>query len=133
MKICIPVEAFRGMESRVFGHFGSAPAFAIVDMETMAIEPVVNRDEHHEHGHCSPMKTIGRRQVNAVIVGGIGAGAIRGLEQAGIGVFRYSGGTVADAVREFRAGTLPMLTLQHACGGHGHDCHHSGHQHRGAS
>lgn len=126
MKVCIPVEEFCGMKSRVCDHFGSAPAFAVVDVETMAIEPVINSDDHHQHGHCSPLKLIGGQQINAVIVGGMGAGAIRGLQQAGIGVFRYSGGTVNDAVRAFCAGTLPMLTARQACGGHGHghECHH---------
>jgi len=125
MKVCIPVEEYRGLDSNVYGHFGSAPVFALVDTETLAIEPLNNRDEHHQHGACSPLKAIGGRQVNAVIVGGIGAGAIRGLNAAGIDVFRYVGGTAADAVQQFNAGTLPALTAQHACGGHaaGHDCH----------
>ena len=34
MKICIPVETSSGMKSLVYGHFGSAPYFAIYDMET---------------------------------------------------------------------------------------------------
>ena len=125
MKVCIPVEEYRGLESPVYGHFGSAPAFALVDTETLAVEPVNNRDEHHEHGKCSPLKAIGGRQVSAVIVGGIGAGAIRGLNAAGIEVFRFVGGTAADAVQQFKAGSLSVLTVQHACGGHaaGNNCH----------
>lgn len=125
MKVCIPVEEYRGLDSAVNGHFGSAPVFALVDTETLAVEPLDNHDEHHQHGACSPLKAIGGRQVNAVIVGGIGPGAIRGLQAAGIEVFRFVDGTVADAVRQFNAGALPALTLQHACGGHGagQDCH----------
>jgi predicted Fe-Mo cluster-binding NifX family protein len=125
MKVCIPVEEYRGLDSRVFDHFGSAPAFALVDTETLAVEPVDNRDEHHEHGQCSPVKAMGGRQVNAVIVGGIGPGAIRGLQQAGIQVCRFTGGTVAEAVQAFKARALPALNLNQACGGHnnGHSCH----------
>jgi predicted Fe-Mo cluster-binding NifX family protein len=125
MKVCIPVEEYRGLESTVFGHFGSAPVFALVDTETLTVESLANRDEHHQHGACSPLKAIGGRQVNAVIVGGIGSGAIRGLQSAGIDVFRFVGGTVADAVQQFKAGTLPALTVQHACSGHaaGNNCH----------
>jgi predicted Fe-Mo cluster-binding NifX family protein len=125
MKVCIPVKEYSGIDSDVYGHFGSAPVFALVDTETMAIEPLDNRDHGHEHGKCSPLKAIGGRKINAVIVGGIGPGAIRGLNAAGIKVFRCVGGTLMDAVQQFKAGTLPMLTLQQACGGHatGHDCH----------
>ena len=29
MKICVPVEVNNGLESRPFGHFGSAPMFVV--------------------------------------------------------------------------------------------------------
>jgi predicted Fe-Mo cluster-binding NifX family protein len=126
MKVCIPVEEYRGLDSNVCGHFGSARVFALVETDTLAIEPLNSRDEQHEHGACSRLKAIGGGQVNAVIVGGIGAGAIRGLNAAGIEVFGFVGGTVADAVQQFKAGALPVLNARHACGGHaaGYDCHH---------
>jgi predicted Fe-Mo cluster-binding NifX family protein len=128
MKVCIPVEEYRGLDSLVYGHFGSAPVFALVDTETLAVEPLGNRDHDHQHGACSPLKALDGHQINAIIVGGIGPGAIRGLQQAGIGVFRCVGGTVAEAVRRFNADELPALTLAQACGGHseGQSCdHHS--------
>ena len=34
MKVCIPVEEFRGLASPVFGHFDSAPVFALVVQRT---------------------------------------------------------------------------------------------------
>lgn len=125
MKVCIPVKEYQGLDSIVYSHFGSAPVFALVDTETMAVEPLNNRDEHHDHGKCSPLKAIGGREITAVIVGGIGPGAIRGLDAAGIQVYRSSGGTVAEAVQQFKNGALSAFSLQHACGGHssGHDCH----------
>ena len=52
------------------------------------MEPLNNHDEHHVHGACNPLKALAGRAVDAVIVGGIGAGAVRGLRQAGIAVFR---------------------------------------------
>ena len=125
MKICIPVEEYRGLDSLVYGHFGSAPVFALVDSDTLAVESINNGDNGHQHGACSPLKAIAGQRVDAVIVGGIGPGAIRGLQAAGIEVFRFIGGTVADAVQQFKDGALSALTLDHACGGHGsgHDCH----------
>ena len=127
MKVCIPVEEYRGLDSLVYGHFGSAPVFALVDTETLAVEPLGNRDHDHQHGACSPLKALGGHQINAVIVGGIGSGAVRGLNQAGIEVRRFTSGTVAEAVRRFNAGELPAVALQHACAGHSgaHSCDHN--------
>ena len=126
MKLCIPVADNQALKSIVYGHFGSAPLFLLVDSETLAVEPLTNPDEHHVHGACNPLKALAGRMVDAVIVGGIGAGAVRGLRQAGITVYRSPEQTVAEAVAQFTAGTLPELDMQHACGGHsaGGDCHH---------
>ena len=33
MKVCFPVEKNEGINSVVYGHFGSAPAFVMVDTE----------------------------------------------------------------------------------------------------
>jgi predicted Fe-Mo cluster-binding NifX family protein len=126
MKLCIPVAEDQALNSTVYGHFGSAPLFLLVDSETLAVEPLNNRDEHHVHGACNPLKALAGRAVDAVIVGGIGAGAIRGLRQAGIAVYQCLPVTIAEAVVQFKAGTLPELDAQHACGGHaaGGSCHH---------
>jgi len=126
MKLCIPVEINEALNSIVYGHFGSAPLFLIVDSEALTVEPLTNHDEHHVHGACNPLKALSGRTVDAVIVGGIGAGAVRGLRQSGIAVYRSPAQTVAEAVAQFNAGELPELDVQHACGGHaaGGDCHH---------
>ena len=126
MKLCIPIAENQALNSIVYGHFGSAPFFLLVDSETLALEPLNNHDEHHVHGACNPLKALAGRAVDAVIVGGIGAGAVRGLRQAGIAVFRSPAQTVAAAVAQFNTGELPELDVQHACGGHaaGEGCHH---------
>ena len=126
MKLCIPIAENHALNSIVYGHFGSAPFFLLVDSETLAVEPLNNHDEHHVHGACNPLKALAGRTVDAVIVGGIGAGAIRGLRSAGIAVFQSPPQTVAAVVAQFNAGELPELDVQHACGGHaaGVSCHH---------
>ena len=127
MKIAIPVAEYRGLESPVYGHFGSAPVFALVNSETMSVAAIGNGDHAHIHGMCSPMKALAGARPDAVIVGGIGAGALIGLRSAGIKVYRAVDGTVADAVRQFKAGELPEIEEDGACAGHGgdHPCHKS--------
>ena len=87
MKLCFPVPTNEGMDSSVFGHFGSAPTFLLVDTETGTILEAINRDLHHAHGSCSPVRALGGHEVDAVVVGGIGGGALNGLSRAGIRVF----------------------------------------------
>ena len=127
MKIAIPVAEYRGLDSPVYGHFGSASAFALVDAETMAVEAINNSDHAHVHGACSPMKALAGARPDAVIVGGIGMGALLGLRAAGIKVYRAVDGTVADAVRLFNAAELLEIDEDGACAGHGggHSCHKS--------
>jgi predicted Fe-Mo cluster-binding NifX family protein len=126
MKVCIPVAEYRGLESPVYGHFGSAPAFVLVDSETMSVELLDNQDQTHVHGQCSPVKALASMSPDAVVVGGIGAGALRGLRAAGIEVYRCDGGTVMDAVRLFKDGGLSEIQEDDACAGHSgdHSCPH---------
>ena len=118
MKICIPVADYCGLESPVYGHFGSAEAFAVVDGDTMAVERLLNRDQAHAHGACSPLSALAGARVHAVLVGGIGYGALNGLRQAGVEVYLAPGGTVAEAVRLFKEGKLRRLEAS-TCAGHG--------------
>lgn len=126
MKLCIPVAENQALNSIVYGHFGSAPLFLLVDSETLVVEPLPNGGHDHVHGACNPLQALAGRAVDAVIVGGIGAGAVRGLRQAGIAVYHSSEQTVEEAVARYKAGELPEVDAQHACGGHstGGNCHH---------
>jgi len=125
MKVAIPVAEDCGLESLVYGHFGSAPVFVLVDSETMSVEALGNADQVHAHGQCSPMKALAGASPEAVVVGGIGLGAVRGLRAAGIKVYHCDGGTVAQAVQQLQAGALPEMNESAACSGHagGHTCH----------
>ncbi len=127
MKIAFPTQDNRGLESPVYGHFGSAPFFIVVDDATGTFEAVSNVDMDHIHGQCQPLKAIGRARVDAVVVGGIGAGALNGLLSAGIKSFRAVEGTVAENLDLVRKGALPQVTLSQACAGHsaaGGSCAH---------
>ncbi len=118
MKVCFAVEKDEGMNSIVYGHFGSAPVFVMVDTGTDTVTTIGNRDLNHVHGACNPFQAIGGQPVDAVVVGGIGAGAINGLNARGITVYAAMAETVAQNMGMFKEGKLPVLTLQHACGGH---------------
>jgi len=126
MKLCFPVQKDEGLDSTVYNHFGSAPSFVVVDTQTNSVASIANRDQHHAHGACNPLKALDSQQVDAIIVGGIGAGALTRLNQMGIAVHRSQAPTVRENMTLHADQRLPVLTVQGCCGGHGKDggCSH---------
>jgi predicted Fe-Mo cluster-binding NifX family protein len=118
MNICIPVLKNDGLKSAVSSHFGSAPVFLVVDTETDACRAVDNRDAHHSHGMCQPLASLNGESIDAIVVGGIGAGAISKLQASGIEVFLAEPGTASDIVSAFKAGKLEKATPATACAHH---------------
>ena len=126
MKVCFPVQKNEGLESTVYNHFGSAPFFVLVDTAANTVAPVINADQQHARGGCSPIKALGSQRVDAVVVGGIGGGALDKLNQLGIKVYRAQPGTIAGNLELFDAGQLPEYSVQLCCSGHdlGGGCAH---------
>jgi predicted Fe-Mo cluster-binding NifX family protein len=126
MKIAFPVEKDQGLESTVYGHFGSAPHFMVLDIDSGSLKAINNSDAHHEHGQCQPIRALGGNPVDMVVVGGIGAGALMKLQSEGIRVFRAVEGNVSDNLALLKSGKLPEFAANMTCAGHdgGHGCVH---------
>ncbi|MHC4431018.1 MAG: NifB/NifX family molybdenum-iron cluster-binding protein [Planctomycetota bacterium] len=122
MRICIPTQTNLGQQAEVHDHFGSAPYFTIYDMQEDVCEIVNNSDQHHAHGVCHPLGVLDGKSIGAVVCSGMGKRAIEKLNEGGISVYRASGVTVAEIVKQYRAGDLEEITAQNACGHHG--CQH---------
>ena len=126
MKIAFPVEKNEGLKSPVYGHFGSAPFLIIVDTESDAHDTLNNIDLHHQHGQCQPLKALGGTTVEAVVVGGIGGGALQRLQSTGIRVFRAVDGNVGENLELVKSRKLPEFLMNMTCAGHHHGgagCH----------
>ena len=126
MKVCFPVEADHGLASKVYGHFGSAPLFIVYNTETKAFESMHNQDADHEHGQCSPVQALNGEEVDAIIVGGIGRGAINKLQALNIKVYSAAKSTIEENLSLFEKNHMIELTQKDVCSGHGHDgdCNH---------
>jgi predicted Fe-Mo cluster-binding NifX family protein len=118
MRICFAVLKDEKMGSRVYNHFGSAPMFIVVNVETKDVSTINNSDQHHAHGSCNPLKALDGQKVDAIVVGGIGAGALTRLNQSGIRVYRAHSGSVRENLALFEAQKLGELSLNQCCGGH---------------
>lgn len=127
MKVCFPVKEIRQLDSKVYGHFGSAPAFVLVDAETGSLTVLPNANQHHAHGMCNPVAALAGQTVDAVVVGGIGGGALMKLNMAGITVYKAMAETIAENLAFLKSGVLPQFQPGHVCSGHsatGGSCSH---------
>lgn len=125
MKICFPVAQNQGLASPIYGHFGSATQFVLVDTESGDLLAIDNRDKQHVHGACNALKALAGNPVDAVVVAGIGGGALAMLNRAQIKVFTAQAPTVGENVALFKSGAFREIVPQ-GCGGHGqgHGCAH---------
>jgi predicted Fe-Mo cluster-binding NifX family protein len=118
MKICFPVTKAEGLESKVYGHFGSAPVFIVVETGNNNVTTISNNDQQHAHGACNPLKALNDQKVDAIIVGGIGMGALSKLNQLGINVFQAKATTIRENMDLMKSKQLPKFTPQQCCSGH---------------
>ena len=124
MRVGFAVQVDEGLESAVYDHFGSAPAFIIVDTEQEKIATVNNSNMNHVHGACNPVAALGGNQIDALIVGGIGAGAIMKLNAMGIKIYRAGAASVRENVGLLKGNYLREITANESCGGHQGQCGH---------
>ncbi len=120
MNICVPIETNDGLRSTVCAHFGSAPAFMLVDTDTGSCRSIANANRHHGHGMCAPLQSLQGESIDAMVVGGIGMGALNKLSAASIRVYVSDHATVDEVVTAFKAGSLRLMQPDMACAHHRH-------------
>lgn len=121
MKICMPVMSSNGTKSHIFGHFGSAPFFAIYDSGIDTVQIVNNLVGEHEHGQCMPVNAIKGTGAEAVLCKGMGMRAANLLIEAGITPCMVDAETVEEAVKKYKSKDIVILDASKAC--QHHDCH----------
>jgi predicted Fe-Mo cluster-binding NifX family protein len=124
MKVGFAVQLNKGLESTVYAHFGSAPAFVIVDTDLNQVSAVDNTNSHHVHGACNPVMALGGNAIDVMIVGGIGPGAITKLNSMGVKVFRAGAATVNENIALLKESRLQELSMNDSCQEHGGQCGH---------
>ena len=124
MKVCFPVQKDDGMESPVYGHFGSAPVFIVIDTEGNGVQRVSNQDLGHVHGACNPVMALGGQKIDALVVGGIGGGALMKLNAMGIKVFEAEAQTVKENLELVKEKKLQEISMDRSCRAHEGGCGH---------
>jgi predicted Fe-Mo cluster-binding NifX family protein len=125
--VAIACDSAEGLSGNVSGHFGHTPFFVVAELsggEILSARTVTSPG--HGQG-CTMPGFVGQLGVNAVLVGGIGAGAVNGLGARGIEVVAGAAGNAGDALKAFATGTLARG--EPGCGGHGSHAHGCDHHH----
>jgi len=113
MRVVVPVVEDAGLNSRLSGHFGRAPYFAIVELgeEGRAVDvkmaPNVSK---HMGGVGLPSEHILQLAPDVVIVPGRGPRALRLFQEAGVPVLRAAAETVEENLEALRKDLLEELT-----------------------
>lgn len=116
MKIAVTYE-----NGQVFQHFGHCKMFKLFDTETGASELI----DPQGSGHGALAGFLQTHGVQALICGGIGAGARTALAEAGIQLYPGVTGDADTAITALQNGTLvynPDTMCQHHDHGEGHHC-----------
>ncbi len=122
MKVGFAVQRDEGLESKVYNHFGSAPMFVVVETGAAEAKAIHNQDLNHTHGACSPMKALGGQQIDALVVGGIGGGALMRLNAMGVKVYAAEAQTIRENLQLLSRNRLPELSMNNACQSHEGGC-----------
>ncbi|MEY8455452.1 NifB/NifX family molybdenum-iron cluster-binding protein [Turicimonas muris] len=100
-------------------HFGHAPQFKLFTVEDGKVVESVVIDTVGS-GHNALAAFLADHNVDIVICGGIGQGAIVSLAMAGIDIVPGVAGSPDKAVKELLEGTLVAGAVS-GCGGHHHE------------
>ena len=66
-------------------------------------------------GRMAPVLVLAERNLDAIVVNGIGGRPLMGFHQVGIAVHAGAGGDVQTAVHAYIEGGLPVVGLEGAC------------------
>ncbi len=102
MRIAIPAEDDRGLESNVSGHFGRAKYFVFVDIEDNEIKDhKVVEVPFEEHGPGDLPGFVKEHGGEVVLAYGMGQRAVGFFNQLGIQVVTGAYGPIKDVVKAF--------------------------------
>ncbi len=108
MRIAIAAETDHGLDGPTSSHFGQAAHFVLIDCEggqIMDSRSVPNPFAGaHKHGQIP--RFLKQEGIDAVLSGGMGAGAITMFQRLGVTPVTGASGTVREAIERHLAGSL---------------------------
>ena len=129
MRVAIPTNSPGGLDSERSAHFGHCDVFTVIEIDEQkkigSISTIANGG--HEAGGCMvPVQLLHEAEVEAIVVGGMGARPMRGFADVGITVYfadPNSIKSVREVIEGFAKNCLPVMHADQVCKGSG-NCHH---------
>jgi predicted Fe-Mo cluster-binding NifX family protein len=115
--IAIPTQGNRGMDDQVHEHFGKAPTFTLLNLETGGLT-IIDNTSDHMGGTVSPPELIRSIGADTVAVGHLGAKAADRCAELGIIVLCGASGSVRDVMRQVKDGLLSPPSSGTTCQHH---------------
>ncbi len=119
MRVIIPVEEDKGVDSKLSEHFGRAPFFAVFELEKdgqILNQNAVPNESEHFGGTGFPPDRILQLKPDAVITFGMGPRALSQFQEAKVAVLRANSDTVNGVISSYVKDELEELT---------EGCHHA--------
>jgi len=111
MKILIPINENKGIESKLSGHFGHCPYFGIYETESQNIE-VVKNNLDHSNEKLTPIDQIMKFHADIVFSKGIGERAIKLFSQTNMKLKTGDFETLGEVIKNIEN----LKDLRSGCG-----------------
>ena len=124
MKLLIPSESDKGLESIRSGHFGHAPYFTLVELndqnEVISVESIKNID--HDVAGCGGVIDFAiSLGIDGVLAAGMGMRPLMRFTQQGVTVYAdRTQPIVGEALKLFTEGNVGIMVPESACNHQGH-------------
>jgi len=113
VRIVIPVLDKKGLDAQLSEHFGRAPYFAVVDVDTdgsVTDQKMITNESEHFGGVGNPPDRILQLRPNALITYGMGPRALNIFQEAKVAVLRTNANTVREVITAYNNNELEELT-----------------------
>lgn len=124
MRIGLPIDTIKQLESDIAANLKAAPAFLVFDTQSKEIQVIDTKN-----GVCGALPS----DLDVLIFGdGIGRGMFNNLQAKGVKVFQTDAATVKEALEVFETQALEAVQDVACCGHHEEEGgHHHHHDHEG--
>ena len=117
MKLVIPTDDRRGLDSRVAEHFGRCKTYTFLD-ETGRIIEISNNTSEHMGGSGLPPELMKKHGANILLCRGLGSRALDLCKQLGIDVYVHQARTVREIFEMWRSNRIKKADFADICEGH---------------
>ena len=120
-RIAIPVKSHSSRDDQVYGHFGKAPVYHVInDINDPSKDEALENKSNHFDGELSPPDFLNSKHIDVLITSSIGKGAYNKLNIHGVKIYRTKKQSIADILREYSENKLEIMSEDMA---HSHKKH----------